>query len=209
MKDIPVIIGLTGGIGSGKSTVRNIFEKLGVPSIDADSVARSIHQDSKNPATQQIVNEFPSVGTINGALSIEALRELITINPDANVRLKSILKPAVMSIIEKWAKEQSTPYVLMESALIIEEGIPCERLIVVDAIDDVRIERIQKRNPNWAANSIKNMMNIQLPRKTYMLCASDVIYNNGNVEDLDEKVKDLHLKISAHYAAPKNRVPKL
>lgn len=194
-KITPHIIGITGGIGSGKSTVCQLFKGLGVPCIDADQVAREIHQDPLHRATKAIIDAFPEVRAANGAVSKGALRELISHSQDANNLLKQILKPFVMSDIHAWARTQQSPYILIESALIIEEGIPCEFLIAVDAAEEVRVARVKERNPDWTSEQIQRILDLQLPRRMYCMCASAIIENNGEQSDLLLQVKGLHSKI--------------
>ena len=89
----PKILGLTGGIGSGKSQVRHILENLNVPCLDADIVARAIHQDAAHPAVAEIARAFPDAIDIDGKLSRGSLRSIFAADPAANSRLQAILKP--------------------------------------------------------------------------------------------------------------------
>lgn len=117
---------------------------------------------------------------------------MFAIDAEANIELKRILKPHVMAEIERWTRENATPYVVWESALIIEENIQCDRLLVIDASDETRIARIQTRNPDWTNEEIEYIFSMQLPRFSYMARADDVIRNEASVKDLGKQVEDLH-----------------
>ncbi len=188
---VPRVVALTGGIGSGKSAVRKMFETLGVPGIDADQVARAIHQDPLHPANKEIARAFPDAVTPAGTLHRGSLRARFAIDAAANAQLKQILKPYVMSAIGQWTRAQSAPYVIWESALILDENIPADRVLVVDARDDTRIARIQARNPDWPIEQIRSILAIQLPRAAYVSAAHDVIDNDGSLQELQQHVKGL------------------
>lgn len=189
---VPGIVALTGGIGSGKSVVRKMFEKLGVPCIDADLVARTIHQDPAHPATRQIAQAFPESAAPDGTLRRGSLRARFANDEEANRKLKRILKPHVMAAILQWTHAQKAPYVIWESALILDENIPADRVLVVDAPDEIRVARIRARNPDWPIEQINNILAAQLPRATYLQAAQDVIQNDASLESLRKRVDALH-----------------
>jgi dephospho-CoA kinase len=188
----PRIVGLTGGIGSGKSTARKIFEECGVPCIDADKVARDIHQDPAHPATDEIARAIPEAMASDGTLSRGSLRKIVIMDQEANNKLKRILKPYVMQNLLQWTHAQSAPYVIWESALLIEEEIDTDRLLAVVASDATRIARIQTRNPDWSLDQIKRILTIQLSNTEYEAKADDVLHNDGSEESLRSKIESLH-----------------
>ena len=100
--NLPAVVGLTGGIGAGKSAVRQAFEALGVPCLDTDIVARSIHQDPGHPATQEVARAFPEWMTDDGALQRGSLQGLFSRNAAANRTLIDILKPHVLAVMHRW-----------------------------------------------------------------------------------------------------------
>lgn len=191
-KSLPRVLALTGGIGSGKSTVREIFEALGVPCIDADTVARGIHQNPRHPATSNIARALPEAATPDGRLKRGSLCKMFAVDAKANNELRRILKPHVMAEIERWTGDKTTPYVVWESALIIEENIRSDRVLVIDASDETRLARIRMRNPDWTDEQIKNIFSIQLPRSSYMTRADDVILNEGFPQNLRAQIEELH-----------------
>ncbi len=188
----PRVLALTRGIGSGKSSGRAIFQDLGVPCLDVDLVARSIHQDPRHPAPARIADAIPEAMSTDGTLSRGSLRKLFAIDNAANDELKRILKPYVMAQARRWTRAQSAKYVVWESALMTDQAIPCDRVLVIDASDDTRLTRIQRRNPDWSAEQITNIIAIQPPRAGYLARADDVIDNDGAPAELKSRVEQLH-----------------
>jgi dephospho-CoA kinase len=155
------VVGLTGGIGSGKSHVRNLFLGLGVPGIDADVLARDIHQDANHPAVTDIEEAFGAVLTLDGRMDRAKIRTLITKDSGADTKLKSILKPYIMEHLHAWTAEQASPYVIWESALIIEEHIPVDSVLTVYADVLLRRQRVRMRNQEWTDADIDAMFQMQ------------------------------------------------
>lgn len=188
----PCIVGLTGGIGSGKSFAREMFEALNVPCIDADQVARNIHQNPAHPATQLIAKSFPTLLADSGALERGSLHRVFAINKMANSQLKSILKPFVIESMRRWTNQQSAPYVIWESALLLEEDVPVDRVLVVDAPEEHRIARIQLRNPDWNKHQIENVLAMQISRQAFLEQTQDVIKNDASPAELQQQVEAMH-----------------
>ena len=188
----PHVVALTGGIGSGKSTARSVFAELGIPCIDADQVARDIHQNPQHPVMATIAKFFPESVSHEGRLKRGSLRKKLVVDPEANLTFKQLLKPYVMAEIERWTQAMTSPYVVWESALIIEENIRADRVLVVDAADDMRIERIRTRNPDWTMAQVQDVLSIQLPGSVYLTHADDVIRNHGYLTELRQQVEKLH-----------------
>ncbi|CAN5284931.1 dephospho-CoA kinase [soil metagenome] len=191
-KWLPKVVGLTGGIGGGKSTARRIFEELGVPCRDADHVAREIHQDPQHPATSLLAAAFPDATTPEGKLKRGSMCKVFALNDASNRELRRILKPFVMADLLRWAAAQSAPYVIWESALIIEEKIPTDRMLVIDASDDLRVARVRIRNPDWSLEHIERLLAIQLPRASYVTSAHDFVQNEASYEAFKMKIEALH-----------------
>lgn len=189
---VPKVVGLTGGMGSGKSTARSVWEELGVPCIDADLVAREIHQDSNHPAMAELALAFPFAITADGRLSRGTLRTLLATDPDANTLLKSILTPHVLAHLQRWTAQQDAPYVVWESALLIEEKIKVDRLVVIDASVQQQRARVQVRNPDWTQAHIDGVLSLQLGRAARLECADDTIHNDGDLVALRAQVLALH-----------------
>lgn len=193
----PAVVALTGGIGCGKSLARGMFEELGVPAVDADQVARAIHQDPRHPAIPEIAAALPEAISAQGVLKRGSLRMIFARDSQANFKLKAILKPYVMNEIAQWTARQCAPYVMWESALILDERIPADRIAVVDAATDARIVRIAQRSPDWSETEIRTILVIQASREVYLQQAHDVIRNDGSIDELRQQVLALHQRYLA------------
>jgi dephospho-CoA kinase len=191
-KPAPKVVGLTGGLGSGKSTARSVWEDLGVPCADADTVAREIHQDSNHPAMAELALAFPFAITPDGRLSRGTLRTLFATDPDANSTLKTILAPHVVAHLQRWTAEQNAPYVVWESALLVEEKIAVDRMVVVDASVHQQRARVVHRNPDWTQAHIDGVLSMQLSREARLEQADDTIHNEGDLAALRAQVLALH-----------------
>lgn len=188
----PRVLALTGGIGSGKSTFARAFADLGVPCIDADIVARQIHQSPSHPAMTEVARRFPSALTADGRLARGSLRTVFA-DSAANDELKRILGPWVLADIERWALAQNTLYVVCESALIAQRDIPSARVLVVDAPVEVRLARIANRNPDWSPEQVAAILALQPSRESYLALADDIVVNDGAPDDVARLAHELHL----------------
>lgn len=188
----PAVVGLTGGIGSGKSTARQSFERLGVPCIDADLVARRMHQDPTHPAVGQIARHFPDLITTDGTLARGSLHHVFARDASANRQLKSILKPFVLEDLRQWTARQNAPYVVWESALLLDEQVPVDRVLLVDCPDELRRQRIGFRNPDWNGKQIDRVLAMQMSRPAFLERAQEVIGNAGPVAGLQQQVDAMH-----------------
>jgi len=188
----PRVVGLTGGIGCGKSLVREMFQDLGAPGIDADKVARTIHQNPAHPAVRRIAEAFPGMVVSDGGLKRGSLQGRFAIDQAANRQLKAILKPYVMDAIWRWTADQLAPYVIWESALMLDENITVDRVLVADAQEQRRITRIKDRNQDWNESQIRKILELQMSREAYLKRAQDVIRNDGSPADLKQQVEIMH-----------------
>jgi dephospho-CoA kinase len=183
---------LTGGIGSGKTVVRRLFSALGVPGIDVDEIARHIHQNPAHPAMAAVAASFPQSLAADGRLQRGSLRSRFAMDKTANRELKRILRPYVIAEIAHWAQDANAPYVVCESALAMEEDLPRDRVLVVDASDEARIARVLARNPDWSRSDVQNILSMQMSRADYLTDADDVVRNDGSLEELKQQVEALH-----------------
>lgn len=188
----PKVLMLTGGIGSGKSTFARAFEALGVPCIDADALARTVHQDPAHPATVQIGRAFPQAMAPDGSLARGTLRSIFALDAAANEELKRLLRPAVLALAEDWTRRQRSPYVVWESALAMEQALPAARVLVVDAPDATRAARIALRNPDWTLAQVAAIIALQLARADYLARADDVVDNDGTQDQVRALAERLH-----------------
>jgi dephospho-CoA kinase len=188
----PKKVGLTGGMASGKSYVRSVFEDLGVPCIDCDLVARNIHQDPEHRAMIDIKREFPSAMTPDGRLATSVMRDLLGSDLTANDRLQAIITPHLRETLQIWTEQQDSPYVIWESAIMIESGANVDRLLVVDVEPEVQMARILARNPDWSETQIHTMLGLQMGRDHRLNQATDVIQNSKTPHYARSQVMALH-----------------
>ena len=188
-----LLIGLTGGIASGKSTVAQRFMDLGVPVIDADVAAREVVAPGK-PGLQQVIDRFGSrvVGE-NGELDRRALREIVFSDPDARRDLEAILHPLIRAEMDRRAAVAVGPYIVMAIPLLIEGGSRdrVDRILVVDVDEAVQLQRVMARD-HCSAEQAQAILASQAPRAARLAAADDVLPNGGTVTELRQAVDALH-----------------
>lgn len=190
-----VWIGLTGGIGSGKSSVSAEFGRLGVPVIDADRISHMMTADG-GMALPLLRSAFGSgIFDEQGRLNRMQLRQRVFENRAEKSRLESILLPLVLQ--EMMAQKKQYPqavYGVMDVPLLIEKPEflkLVDRVLVVDAPDSLRIDRVRRRN-GWSESEVERVINGQIGRRDRLLHADDVLVNDGDFECIREKVGRLH-----------------
>ncbi len=186
-------IGLTGGIGSGKSTVTSAFEELGVPVIDADIVARQVVEPGQ-PALDEIVQHFGrAILTPEGGLDRQRLRKIIFTTPRQREALEQILHPRILAEMKRQARQLTTPYCIFAIPLLLEAGQHKEvdRILVVDAADELRRQRIRVRD-RLSDSEIDAVLQAQLGREERLAAADEVISNNADLDTLRKEVEKLH-----------------
>jgi dephospho-CoA kinase len=188
-----LLIGLTGGIASGKSTVAQRFMDLGVPVIDADAAAREVVAPGK-PGLQQVIDRFGSrVVAENGELDRRALREIVFSDPDARRDLEAILHPLIRTEMDRSAAAAVGPYIVMAIPLLIEGGARdrVDRILVVDVDEAVQVQRVMARD-HCSAEQAQAILASQAPRPARLAAADDVLPNGGTVTELRQAVDRLH-----------------
>jgi len=199
-----LVIGLTGGIGSGKSTVSRLFANHHVPIIDADEIARKLTQPN-HPAYKKIIDHFgKAITTENHELDRKKLRLLIFENQKEKIWLEQLLHPMIQKQIQDDIKQLTFPYCIIVIPLLLEtESYQfIDRILVVDAEEPLQIERVTARD-GMAITHIKAILESQVPRHHRITKAHEIILNNGKIEDLDHQVEQLHLQY-LKLAAEKN-----
>ena len=192
-----LVIGLTGGIGSGKSEVSRLFSELGVPIVDVDVISHQL--TAKGQSTlQAIANQF---GTIvlnkDGSLNRERLREIVFNKPEARHALEAIMHPAIYeeAMIEL-NRNKAIPYQILVVPLLFE-STRYQKLInhslVIDCDSATQIDRASKRDGS-SKSQIEKIIAAQIPRETRNQLADDIIINNGSLDELKEKVIQLNDK---------------
>jgi len=198
-----MVVGLTGGIGCGKSAVTRLFERHGVPVIDADIVARDVVAPGQ-PALGLITQRFgDKVVAADGKLDRARLRQIVFDNPQARRDLEAILHPRIRQSMRQQLDALSTPYAILSVPLLQETGQvnTVDRVLVVDCSEEVQMERICKRDSVDRAH-VRLILDAQSSRTEKLQIADDVIDNSGPLESLEPQVEALHrfyLQQSNHY----------
>lgn len=189
-----LIIGLTGGIGSGKTTVAHLFAEQGVPVIDTDEIAHRLTAPGQ-ALLKEIHNVFgETVFDATGNLDRSALAKQIFSDDNARHRLENILHPAIWHAAKQQIKTLTSPYCLLVVPLLLEtqETTRVDRILVVDTTEELQISRTQQRDQRSVAN-IQAIMRSQVDRKTRLAAADDIIDNTDNAsQTLESQVKSLH-----------------
>lgn len=193
MSHTPLVIGLTGGIGSGKSEVSRRFAALGVPVVDADEVAREVVQSGASALTAIADHFGKSVLTASGELDRARLREIIFSDPSAKLWLENLLHPLINSIIRSRLTHAAHAYVILASPLLLEtqQHQLVDRVLVVDTDEALQLMRVSQRDSNNTAQ-IKAIMASQISRAERLARADDIIENSSDLSALDTAVQQLH-----------------
>ena len=190
-----MIIGLTGGIGSGKSAAAALFEDIGVDLIDADDLARdslSINSEGYKLFIEEFGDKYLDE---NKNINRELIRKLIFNDSDAKSKLENIIHPIVRSGIETFIRNTKSNYCIIVVPLIFETNSSkiYDRILVIDCDVDVQISRTSKRD-NQTKSDIENIVNEQATRGQRLSIADDVIVNNGSLDLLRNEVLKIHKK---------------
>jgi dephospho-CoA kinase len=187
------VVGITGGIGSGKSAVTDHLETLGITVVDADKVARVVVE----PGTSGLAAITEHFGTdvllANGGLDRAALRKIVFDNHNERKVLEEITHPRIRDEIIRQLSEASSPYVVLSSPLLLESGqnTLADYVVVVDVPEEVQLKRTMARDDNSEA-LVKQIMAAQLDRQTRLSRADASIMNDTSLEELYERVEALH-----------------
>ncbi len=186
-------VGLTGGIGSGKSTVSDLFASLGVPIIDSDLIAREVVEPGEL-GLEKIVEYFGS-HTLNsdGTLNRQHLRDLVFDDAETRKALEQILHPLIRQRSDEYLAKLNAPYSILSIPLLIEAGLTStvDRILVVDCTEQTQIERICKRD-RVTPEKARAILNTQCSRNQRLEAADDIIDNNLAMDELKHRVESLH-----------------
>lgn len=194
----PYKVGLTGGIGSGKSLVSEIFADLGVPVIDADKIVHELISP-QSPLLDDIVLLFGNeIVDDSGNIDRDRIRKLIFSDSESRKKLEAILHPHVFDIIVKEIKGISAPYCILSIPLLIETNAEdmVDTVLVVDCPVSLQVERVTKRD-GVSPEHVQKIIDTQVSRESRLAAADDVISNNGSISELREVVSELHKKYSS------------
>jgi len=189
----PFRVGLTGGIGSGKSAVCDCFRKLGVAVIDADIIARAMVEPGQ-PALALIRQRFgPGILTSDDHLNRRALREIVFSDPQAKQALEAILHPRIRSCMQAEIEHIDAPYCILCIPLLLETGQQdlVDRILVVDVPVETQLQRVMQRD-QCSAEQASAIIGEQLERGKRLRQTDDVINNQGTQETLYAEVGVLH-----------------
>lgn len=193
------VLGLTGGIGSGKSTVADLFVARGASLVDTDAIAHEL-TGAQGAALPELVAAFGSrVLAPDGSLNRPYLREKVFSDPEAKARLESILHPWIRSLSAERCRQSRAPYVVLAVPLLVESGNwqqRCQRVLVVDCDEAVQMRRVMARS-NLPEDQVRRIMAAQATRAQRLAVADDLIDNNGDLAALLPQVDRLHQRYLA------------
>jgi dephospho-CoA kinase len=196
MSRSPWIVGLTGGIGSGKSAAADRFAEHGVVLVDADRIAHELTGPG-GAAMAAIEAAFGAgVLTPQGALDRDAMRARVFEAPEERARLEGILHPMIRAESERQCAAAGSAYVMLVVPLLIESGHfreRCDRVVVVDCPEDIQVARVGARS-GLAPAQVRAIMAAQIPRAERLAAADDIIDNSGSLEALHRQVDALHAR---------------
>lgn len=195
MRSNTMIVGLTGGIGCGKTTVAHYFAGLGVPVIDADQIAHELVGPTSK-LLSDLVNRFgPAILTAQGGLDRAALRQIIFEDSRERLWLESLLHPLIEKVIEQQMADLTGSYAIVLIPLLAEKGKYefLDRILVVDAPETLQIQRTMQRDGISEAE-VQSVLKAQARRDQRLALASEVITNDGDLAHIEKQVLVLHHK---------------
>lgn len=187
------VVGLTGGVGSGKSTVAAHFAKLGIQIINADALAREVVAVGSH-ALNQIAAHFGSdVLTSEGELNRAKLRQLVFADEQERIWLEKLLHPLIANLMQKQIALCDSAYCIVESPLLLEtdQHTLVDRILVIDASESTQLQRTLQRD-NSDEKTIRAIMAAQMLREDRLRRAHDVIVNDNSLHLLESQVERLH-----------------
>ncbi|MFO1390183.1 dephospho-CoA kinase [Cellvibrio sp.] len=190
-----MIVGLTGGIGSGKSEVSARFERLGIIVVDADMIARQVVEPG-GLVLEKIAEHFgKAIITKDGALDRKQLRSIIFEQPSEKIWLESLLHPIIRAETIAQLNSSQSPYTILSSPLLLETNQHelVDRVLVVDADETLQVSRASSRD-SISPENIQKIMQSQLSRSARCAKADDIILNHGDLHELQDQVEFLHAR---------------
>jgi dephospho-CoA kinase len=192
------VVGITGGIGSGKSAVTDHLETLGITVVDADKVARVVVEPGTSGLAAITQHFGHDILLPTGGLDRAALRKIVFDNPSERKILEGITHPRIRDEIARQLREATSAYVVLSSPLLLESGQStfADYVVVVDVPEAVQLTRTMSRDDN-SEQLVKQIMAAQLDRETRLSRGDTAITNNESLEALHEKVEALHVELLA------------
>jgi dephospho-CoA kinase len=188
------VVGLTGGIGSGKSTVADLFVQRGVTLVDTDAIAHVLTGPggAAIPPLQKAFGE--TLLRADGGLDRVAMRRLVFTDASAKARLEAILHPMIRAESDRQCAAAQSPYVVLAVPLLVESGIyrqRCDRILVIDCDEATQVARVIARS-GMSEPEVRSILSAQATREVRLAAADDVVDNSGAPETLPAIVEKLH-----------------
>ena len=192
LNNLPKIIGLTGGIGSGKSTVAKFIEEMGFPVYYSDVRAKEIVNDDELLKKGIIELLGEKAYDENGLYDRKYVAEIVFNDEELLQKLNGMIHPAVKYDFEKWVGNQTTEFVFKETALLFELKLneSCFKSVLVTADDNLRLKRVMDRDRK-TYREVENVMNKQMPEKDKIKIADFVIFNNDGMDELQAETENV------------------
>ena len=184
-------VAITGGIGTGKTTISSMFADKGIPVFNSDEIAKEI-MNTNSLLKNEIVTAFGDKAYDKNKLNKEYLSDVIFNDETLLKKINSIVHPYVADEFNSWIQEQDSKYIIYESAIIFENQVEdfFDKIICVTASEEDVISRVMKRN-NFSVDKIKSIINKQLPNDA-KIQKSDYVIENINISKLSDKVLEIH-----------------
>ena len=188
-----LVVGITGGIGSGKSAVTDYLEIKGITVVDADKVARVVVEPGTSGLAAIAEHFGRDILLPDGTLDRAALRKIVFDKPDERKVIEGITHPIIREEIARQLSEAGSPYVVLASPLLLESGQSsfADYVVVVDVPESVQLSRTMTRDDN-SEQLVKSIMAVQLDRETRLARSDTSISNEGTLEELHTRVDALH-----------------
>ena len=193
------VVGVTGGVGSGKSAVAGLFARKDIVAVDTDDIAHALTR-SGGQAMAPIRERFgPAFVSPDGALDRAVMRQRVFSDAGARAALEGILHPLIRAESDRACRAASSPYVLLLVPLMAETWARggyrerCQKILVIDCPEEVQVARVMARN-GFSADAVRAIMAAQATRQQRLDLADDVLENTGSLEELTEQVNRLHEK---------------
>lgn len=188
-----LIIGLTGGIGCGKTTISDEFARLGITIVDADLIARDVVAPHSIGLTAIIKRFGGAILTPEGTLNRPKLRKLVFADPTLTQWLNTLLHPLIRTEMERQLHASNSIYTILSVPLLLENNLDilCDRVLVVDIDEATQIERVKARD-NSELSTINAIISAQIDRSSRLAKSDDIIDNSGKIPESLAQVRKLH-----------------
>lgn len=192
----PPIIGLAGGIGSGKSTITKCFNNLGIQSVDADDVARLVVQPNSECLSKIHQRYGADILLNDGSLDRRSLRTIIFNRPEERTWLEALTHPAIKEEITSQLSKLTSKYALLVHPLLFEthQNAICQLVVAIDVPKEIQIQRVISRD-NTDQESVEKIISTQLSNSERIHRANLILENTGNIDEMNAKVFKLHQNI--------------